>query len=287
MRKKSKEVEESSGERLLLTDKVDAILAGAMQEFLTHGYAATSMDRVTAAAGVSKATVYSYFQDKEGLFTALIEKLAKEKFMAVFNSEDPQFLAAEPELVLRRIANNILDGVGCSQELLSFIRLIIGESGRFPPLAQIFVRNVHKTALDVICNYFAAHPELQLPDPEVSARVFMGTLVHFRIIQDLLHGADILPMESDRLVENLVNLMTSKKVDIHGSQYSGTRRKASRRKRTSGGKFEADYGDETKKLRSIRLTDTAWAKLDELAQEKNLTRSEMIEIFARQGLGDS
>ncbi|MTJ53132.1 TetR/AcrR family transcriptional regulator [Anabaena sp. UHCC 0253] len=287
MRKKNKEVEEIPVERLLLVEKVDAILAGAMQEFLANGYAATTMDKVTAAAGVSKTTVYSYFQDKEGLFTALIEKLVQKKYLAVFNPQDPQFLAGEPEIVLRRIANNILNNIGCSQELLSFVRLIIAESGRFPSLAQVFVRNVDKTGLDTITQYFAAHPELQLPDAAVAARIFMGTLVHFKIIQDMLHGRDILPMESDRLIDNLVNLITSNKIDIHGDKYSGTRHKSPRRKRTPGGKFEADYGSESKKLRSIRLTDTAWAKLDELAATNNLTRSEMIEIFARQGFGDS
>ncbi|MTJ48406.1 TetR/AcrR family transcriptional regulator [Dolichospermum sp. UHCC 0259] len=286
MQKKSKEVEESPVERSLLVEKVDAILAGAMQEFLANGYAATTMDKVTAAAGVSKTTVYSYFQDKEGLFTALIEKLVQKKYLAVFNPQDPQFLAGEPEIVLRRIANNILNNIGCSQELLSFVRLIIAESGRFPSLAQVFVRNVDKTGLDTITQYFAAHPELQLPDAAVAARIFLGTLVHFKIIQDMLHGRDILPMESDRLIDNLVNLMISNKIDIHGNKFSGTRHKSPRRKRTSGGQFQADYGSESKKLRSIRLTDTAWSKLDQLAAANNLTRSEMIEIFARQGFGD-
>ncbi|MBD2570611.1 TetR/AcrR family transcriptional regulator [Anabaena lutea] len=295
MRKKKTEVEESPVERSrgvqcqrqsLLVEKVDAILAGAMQEFLAQGYAATTMDKVTAAAGVSKTTVYSYFLDKEGLFTALIEKLAQKKYLEIFNPEDPQFLAGEPEIVLRRIANSILDNIACSQELLSFVRLIIAESGRFPSLAQVFVRNVDKTSLDVITQYFAAHPELQLPDASVAARVFLGTLVYFTITQDMLHGREILPMESDRLIDNLVNLITSNKIDIHGGKYSGTRHKSPRRKRTTGGRFQADYGDESKKLRSIRLTDTAWAKLDELAQANNLTRSEMIEIFARQGFGD-
>jgi AcrR family transcriptional regulator len=286
MEKKTKEVEESPVEKPLLAEKVDAILAGAMQEFLANGYAATTMDRVTAAAGVSKTTVYSYFQDKEGLFTALIGRLAQEKYQAIFNPQDPQFLEGEPKIVLRQLANNILDNIGGSPELLSFVRLIVAESGRFPSLAQVFVRNVHKKGLDVIGQYFTAHPELQLGDPEVAARVFMGTLVHFRIIQDMLHGRDILPMERDRLIDNLVNLITSNKIDIHGGKYSGTRHKSPRRKRTAGGKFEADYGGETKKLRSIRLTDTAWTKLDELAAANNLTRSEMIEIFARQGFRD-
>ena len=64
---------------------------------------------MTAAAGVSKTTVYSYFQDKEGLFTALIERLAQKKYLAIFNPQDPQFIAGEPEIVLRRWAGNILD----------------------------------------------------------------------------------------------------------------------------------------------------------------------------------
>jgi AcrR family transcriptional regulator len=286
MRRKNKEVEESPVERLLLVEKVDAILAGAMQEFLANGYAATTMDKVTAAAGVSKTTVYSYFQDKEGLFTALIEELAQKKYLAVFNPEDPQFLEGEPEIVLRRLAKSMLNNTICSQELLGLVRLIIAESGRFPSLAQVFVRNVDKPALDLITQYFKAHPELQLPDPEVAARIFKGTLLHFTILQNMLHSREILPMESDRLIDNLVNLITSNKKDIHGDKYSGTRHKSPRRKRTPGGQFQADYGAESKKLRSIRLTDTAWAKLDELAVANNLTRSEMIEIFARQGFGD-
>ncbi|MFM6154216.1 MAG: TetR/AcrR family transcriptional regulator [Sphaerospermopsis kisseleviana] len=282
MRRKKKEVEERS----LLVEKVDAILAGAMQEFLTHGYAATTMDRVTAAAGVSKTTVYSYFQDKEGLFTALIEKLAQKQYLAVVNPEDTHFLEGEPENVLRQLAKSMLDHTNCSQELLNLVRLIIAESGRFPLLAQVFIRNVDKVALDLLTQYFTAHPELQLPDAEVAARIFLGTLIHFSIIQNMLHCEEILPMESDRLIDNLVNLITSNKKDIHGNKYSGTRHKSPRRKRTQSGQFQADYGSESKKLRSIRLTDTAWAKLDQLAAANNLTRSEMIEIFARQGFGD-
>ena len=57
-------------------DKVEQILQGAMQEFLVHGYAGTSMDRIAASGGISKATVYSHFQDKQGLFKALVERLA-------------------------------------------------------------------------------------------------------------------------------------------------------------------------------------------------------------------
>ncbi|YAF98649.1 MAG: TetR/AcrR family transcriptional regulator [Nodularia sp. CChRGM 3473] len=285
---KKKQTQTNQGERLLSPEKVDAILAGAMQEFLANGYAATTMDKVTAAAGVSKTTVYSYFQDKERLFIALIEQLAQKKCRAIFNPQDPQFMKGEPETVLRYLATNILDQINNEQEVLNLVRLIIGESGRFPLLAQEFVRNVDKPALELLSQYFTEHPELQLPDPEVAARIFIGTLIHFTIIQDMLHSHQLLPMTRDRLIAHLINLLTSNQLPKTPTvnQYSGTRQKSPRRKRTASGKFKMDYGCEPKHLRSIRLTDTAWEKLAELASENSLTRSEAIEIFARNGTLD-
>ncbi|MBE9005534.1 TetR/AcrR family transcriptional regulator [Fortiea sp. LEGE XX443] len=285
MRKNKRQTEQDNIDRSPSAEKVDAILAGAMQEFLENGYAATTMDKVTAAAGVSKTTVYSYFQDKETLFAALVERLAQEKCLPLFNPQDPEFHQGEPKIVLRQVAANVLEKVTCEQEFLGLIRLIIGESGRFPLLAQVFLRNIEKPGLELMCQYFAAHPELQLPDPEVAARIFIGTLVHFMILQYMLHGQDILPMERDRLIDNLVKLITINQIPKTelADKYSGTRQKSPRRRRNSSGKFQTDYGSEPKQLRSIRLTDTAWEKLAELAAENNLTRSEMIEIFARQG----
>ena len=66
-------------------------------------------------------------------------------------------------------------------------------------------------------------------------------------------------------------------------QYSGTRQKSQRRPRTPDGKFETDYSDSQKRLRSIRLTDLAWEKLYEIAEKNHITRSEVIEIFTRGG----
>ena len=71
-------------------DKSEQILQGAMQEFLAHGYAGTSMDKVAKTGGVSKATVYSYFADKEGLFVALVQRLRRKKVnFTVLDEERP------------------------------------------------------------------------------------------------------------------------------------------------------------------------------------------------------
>ncbi|MEH2321077.1 TetR/AcrR family transcriptional regulator [Nostoc sp.] len=187
-------------------DKVEQILQGAMQEFLQNGYAGTSMDRVAVAAGVSKATVYSHFQDKEGLFKVLIESLAHQKFNSLFGAEP---MEGEPKIVLRQLGTKLLEQINNDHEKCAFMRVLIGESGRFPELTQICVRAMIKPMLETLNQYFAAHPELNISDPEATARIFLGTLVNFHVTQDVMHGKDIIPMESDRLINALTHLITN------------------------------------------------------------------------------
>lgn len=197
----------------LAGDKAEAILAGAMQEFLAQGYAATSMDQIAIAAGVSKATVYKHFQDKEGLFNALVQYMARRK--AVFNLQALEALQGEPSVVLRHVAEGMLNNIMLDRQILAFIRLIIGESERFPALARAFVQNIEKPTIDFLSQYLSSHPELQLSDPEVAARAFIGTLVHHVIIQEMLHSADLLPMNQERLIEHLIQLMIGDRPSIN------------------------------------------------------------------------
>jgi TetR/AcrR family transcriptional regulator of autoinduction and epiphytic fitness len=202
-----RQVSPGQPDRQLSLEKSEAILEGGMQEFLARGYAAASMDRVAKAAKVSKATVYSHFQDKESLFGALIRRLVEQKFRSIFGAMDDQILQMPPQLVLRQFANRALDNGINEPQFLNFMRLIIGESGRFPQLARAFVRHVEQTAFRKLCHYFTHSPHLHLTDPEATARIFVGAIVHYMIVQEMLHGRDIMPMERDRLVDGLLDLI--------------------------------------------------------------------------------
>lgn len=194
-------------ERELSPEKRAAILSGAMQEFLGNGYAATSMDRVAAAAGVSKATVYSHFQDKENLFRAIIQQMAAEKCPGLDEQFLQQAFKEEPPVRLRNCANGILDSTLRDPDFLAFVRLIIGESGRFPELAKIFVSSFDLAGCERLTRYFISQPQLNIPDPEATARMFIGSIVNFLIIQEMMHGKEIMPMECDRFIDNLIYLI--------------------------------------------------------------------------------
>ena len=188
--------------------KAQAILNGAMQEFLAHGYAATSMDKVAKAAGVSKATVYSHFGDKESLFNAVIQDLVKDKFQTVMGLQQPQSLRQDPKQVLSEIASKMLSNAQSDRTFHNLIRIIIGESGRFPELAKAYVNNLAKPGIETLTEYFKSHPQLQPEDPEATVRIMIGSLVYFVMLQEMLHGKDILPLEGDRLIDTLTDLIT-------------------------------------------------------------------------------
>ena len=190
-------------------DKAQAILTGALEVFREQGYAAASMDRIAKTSGVSKPTLYTYFTNKEGLFVALIQQLVlvSQRHQSILGllaiSEQP----LDPKVVLRKMATLALDNFLDNPQLLTLMRLIIGESERFPELAKTFVREVQKPLLENFAAYLNAQPQLNLPDPMVGARIFAGSLVHYLIIQEVMHGEEILPLERDRMIEGLVHQM--------------------------------------------------------------------------------
>ena len=122
--------------------------------------------------------------------------------------QQPQSLEQEPKIVLSAIATRMLNNAKSDRNFQDFIRIIIGESGRFPELAKAYVRNLAKPAIETLTQYLKSHPELKLEDPEATVRVMIGTLVYFVMLQEMLYGQEILPLESERLVNTLTNLIT-------------------------------------------------------------------------------
>ncbi len=189
-------------------EKTAAILDGAMQVFLEQGYAGTTMDKVASAAGVSKPTVYNHFQDKEHLFNSLMEKLAKEKeWVKCRVLFDVPLKTAT--VVLKSIANEMLESCKEPSVMNTFYRLVVGESGRFPELGKACVRHLDKPMIDSLSEYFSV---LNLPAPEVSARVFMGTLVLYIISNEVMQGNEIMPIDRDYLVDNLINMILKQSI---------------------------------------------------------------------------
>ena len=189
---------------LTKTDKATQILNGALQEFLAHGYAGTSMDRVAATAGVSKPTVYNHFQDKEGLFRALVQKIARERFQIKFNTE---ILSGPPEESLPRLLASMVNTIADDDDYQDFVRLVIGESGRFPELSRTFVTYLVRPGLQQMQEYLEQHPEFSFADSQAIAQIILGSAVYMCLTQYILHGHDIMPLSKENYIEAMAKVM--------------------------------------------------------------------------------
>src|SRR3954452_1441143 len=98
------------------------ILEGAREVFLARGFDGASMGEIAKAAGVSKGTLYVYFDSKEKLFEALTieEKRGLAEVLFRLDADDPDVRA-----VLTRLGHSYL-GVLVRPEHLSSIRMVIG-----------------------------------------------------------------------------------------------------------------------------------------------------------------
>jgi AcrR family transcriptional regulator len=115
------------------------LLSAALDLFVERGYAATKLDDVAAKAGVSKGTLYLYFDSKEALFKAVIEQgilPMLDEGEALLQQHQVDVRSLLQELLLRwwqLLGETPLGGIP---------KLMIAEAGNFPEVATYYYDNV-------------------------------------------------------------------------------------------------------------------------------------------------
>lgn len=110
------------------------ILDGARQVFRAQGFDGASMGEIAKAAGVSKGTLYVYFDSKEALFQALTLEEKRCQAEVLFHVDQFQ---GDVRQVLRRLGVTFL-GMMSTPDHVSMIRMVIGASEKFPGIGQAF-----------------------------------------------------------------------------------------------------------------------------------------------------
>lgn len=190
--------------------KFDQVLDAARRAFMEEGYEGTSMDDIAASAKVSKATVYSYFPDKNLLF---IEAAKAEIGRITQEAEDVAIQEAPLGVVLRFAARAIVDFY-MSRFGQSLFRVCVSESERFPELGQTFYQAGLKMGRDRLSLYFADETErgiLDVDDPDLAADQF-AELCRANLFQRVCFGlADtITPEEIDRVIDGAITMFMSR-----------------------------------------------------------------------------
>ena len=151
--------------------KRKAIVDAAIASFFDLGYAATSIEQVAAAAGVSKVTVYNHFTDKRGLFTAAVEQEC-ERIRSLFT------VPMLPNGTLReRLAEigKAMVAFLSRPEMVQFERRIAAEIELDPAIGATFLAagpHRMKKAFAALLTSLNATGEISVEDPELAAEQF-------------------------------------------------------------------------------------------------------------------
>lgn len=123
------------------------LLSAALDLFVERGYAATKLDDVAARAGVSKGTLYLYFESKEALFKAVIEQGILPML------DEGEALIQQHQLDARSLLQMLLlrwwQLLG-ETSLGGIPKLMIAEAGNFPDVAAYYYDNVIVRGRDLL-----------------------------------------------------------------------------------------------------------------------------------------
>lgn len=162
-------------------DKREAILEGARRVFMDAGYGGASMDAIADAAGVSKMTLYRYFDSKEALFAGLIEGLCA-RILKV--DPDVPLEGLPPEQALKRFGVQLLETVYAA-DTLALHRIVLAEVNRFPKLGELFYRSGPERNISALARYFESRDEAAFADPRKAAEAFFELVrgyTHLRLL---------------------------------------------------------------------------------------------------------
>lgn len=151
--------------------KFDQVLRGAREVFMADGFEGASVDDIARAAGVSKATLYSYFPDKRLLFMEVAQtecSLMAERIVAMVDETKP---AREVLLIAATQLTRFL----VSEFAQQVFRICVAERDRFPELGRAFYEAGPKNGRRQLADYLnkaVAKGELAIEDACIAAEQF-------------------------------------------------------------------------------------------------------------------
>lgn len=171
-----------------LPAKCRQILDGARRAFLAGGFEATSMGEIAREAGVSKGTLYVYFDSKEALFTALVEETKRHSAerLVPLDSRGDDVAAALTDFACALILRMT------HPEHVQLLRMVVAAAERIPGPARSFYAAGPAHGVALVAAYLrdlTAAGRMAVADPERAAWTFLSILLHPLMTGMLLGGA--------------------------------------------------------------------------------------------------
>ena len=181
------------------------LIAAALELFVEKGYAGTRLEDVAARAGVSKGTLYLYFQNKEDLFKAVVQENIVARIsetadqLARFDGSSGDLIRCLINGWWRDYGSSAAGGIG---------KLVMAESGNFPEIASYFLEEVidpWHAMLAKAVERGIARGEFRKVETDVFVRVMTASLVMLSLWKRSFGACGTRPIDADLYISTLLD----------------------------------------------------------------------------------
>ncbi|MEM6739226.1 MAG: TetR/AcrR family transcriptional regulator [Pseudomonadota bacterium] len=190
--------------------KYDQVIAGAREVFLAAGFEGAGVDDIARAAGVSKATLYSYFADKRLLFMEVASIECRRQTDDALEELD---MSRPPAEILPFAAHRMMAFV-LSPFGRGVFRIVVAEAERFPEIGREFWLCGPQRGRDILADYIrqaCARGELSVEDPALAADQF-AELCKADLFPRMIFGIarDFSAAERQRVADGAVSMFLAR-----------------------------------------------------------------------------
>ncbi len=192
--------------------KFEQVLDGARAVFLSEGFEGASVDIIAKKAGVSKATLYSYFPDKKLLFLEVAKAECRRQAEMATSRID---MTGPPEDVLYEAASQMVRFF-LSDFGRSMYRTCVAEAARFPEIGREFYASGPEVAQNILTSYLndaVARGHLVIDEADLifaadQFRELCKASLHVQLVMGV--RSDFTDAEIDRVVLGAVEMFMAR-----------------------------------------------------------------------------
>ena len=183
------------------------ILDAAVAVFAEKGFAAARMEDIARKAGVTKGTIYLYFEGKEDVFKTLVRESIGQT-IAANTANAQQFEGKSSDLI--RIVLTAISNFLLTSDRIVLPKIIIAEAGNFPELARFYREEVVDRGLALLTSVvergIARGEFRKLPGDHV-ARLCMSPILLVVLWRTTFARFDATPFDVQAFVQTHIELL--------------------------------------------------------------------------------
>lgn len=191
----------------IVEDRSEQIIDAALRVFARKSFTKATNKDIAQEAGITPGLIYYYFESKEALFQALLERRSPLRLLSSLPEQAPD-MPVEP--FMRFILRQMLAFIE-GEQFVGLIRVVLPEIIHSDNLyLSQTITEIFGRVIEIISTYFAAKvrsEELRPLDAELTAQLLISCLMGFVLRRQVIHDPLALTLTHEQIIDTVVETM--------------------------------------------------------------------------------